>query len=357
MKPATPTRILWYGLLAGVASAALGTWYFLSSSESSSQVISPSMVCDVTPIGEDKMADPGYYTIKFVAYGDIDSDDDVPCGMISDVRIAIIHQKGGGLVNWWEAVGGNELGIKKLIPPGARVPTTAEKLSSAPAQFITTGPDGTVEVTIPYDPEWADYSLCAISSTDNLIAGCSHDLYLREPYLDPVAHITPYHVTVYTYFAHGHAVIEARSSNRYQQFLGVAGSAWAPATLAFTATLGDDIEPDQPYNAGIAIVADTHVNAWWADISRNSDGSDRYGLDKSHVNAELLAHDWVHVITTGSDGSTEITLPPGDYLICGLAYTLRGRTECVYENLASGHHKFIVNFLAGGNTMVIAKVD
>ena len=158
------------GLLAGAAGTALIARYSFSPSESSSMVTFPSAVCDVTLLDEPTAADSGFddsYTVRFVAYGDIDSDDDVPCGMLPGTRIAIIHQKRDEnvLQNWWEAVGGDELGIEKFIPLGARVPTTAEKLSNAPAQFITTvttGADGTAMVSISYDREQGDYSLCAI---------------------------------------------------------------------------------------------------------------------------------------------------------------------------------------------------
>ena len=164
------------GLLVGAAVTALVAWYLYSPSGSTSQVVSPSEVCDVMPLDKPTRAASGYFTVRFVAYGDVDSDDDVPCGMLPDVRIAIISEKSGGeWRSWWEAVGGNELGISQFMPLGARVPSTAEKLSKAPAQLVSTGPDGTAEIIIPHDPEENDNSsLCAISPVEDLIVGCSH---------------------------------------------------------------------------------------------------------------------------------------------------------------------------------------
>ena len=338
------------GLLAGAAGTALTAWYFFAPSESSSTIIFQSAVCDVMPLDEPTAADSGSdgsYTVRFVAYGDIDSDDDVPCGMLPDVRIAIIHQKRDKnvLQSWWDSVDGDELGIEKFIPLGARVSTTTEKLSNAPAQFITTvttGVDGTAMVPISYDREQGDYSLCAILPIEEMIAGCIHDFYLLSPKT---------HTTVYVYLTHGHAIIEKSNSDRYQRFLDGSKSAQALTKITVTSNMLDDVEPDRPYkSAGVAIVADIHVNTWWAAISEYPGG-----LDRSFVSADLVAHDWVHMLTTDSDGLAEAALPPGDYLICGFAYALGGPTECLYENLASGHHKFIVNFWAGGNAVGIVK--
>ena len=118
-------------------------------------------------------------TVRFVAYGDFDSDDDVPCGMLPEVRIAVVEAD--DRLNWWEAVGGSELGIEGFIPPGTRVLTSAERLAAAPAQFVTTGADGTAEMLVAYDPKIRVYSVCAILPGDDLIAGCNNnDLRIGE---------------------------------------------------------------------------------------------------------------------------------------------------------------------------------
>ena len=352
----TRLRLIWLGscagLLAGMACTVLIVWYLLSSSGSSPTTVSPSAVCDVASLGEPTVADPEHYTIRFAAYGDVDSDDDVPCGMISGARIAVLHEKSFEWVldGWWAAVGGNELGIVKRIPPGARVPSTADKLLAASAQFITTvttGPDGTAELpNLVYDSESPDYSFCAISPVDDLIAGCIHDFSLRNR-TQPGAHIT-----AYVYFTHGHAVIEMRSSDRYQRFLDGAVSAPSAVTITFEATTqtGDFERPKPAADQIMVVVDDSHVNAWWAAISENE--VDPLESGKSHVSPEVLANEWVQVAVTGEDGSAEMTLTPGDYLICALTWT--SRVECLYENLPDGRHKFeIYNF--EGSQMSIRK--
>ena len=375
MKPATPTRILICGLLAAGAGAACSggdapvpqaasavTQVAPSVSQAvpvtsrtlpvspSSMLVSSSTVCDVMPLDKPTLAeyrsDDGYMaTVRLVAYGDVDSDDDVPCGMLPDVRIAVISEEFFGeqaFQDWWEAVGGNELGIEEYIPPGVRVPSTAGRLSDAPAQFVTTSSDGTVEVPVAYEPEPYDYMFCAIWPLDDLIAGCN---YL------PSAVLSIY-TTVYVYLAHGYAVVDLDSSDRYQRFLDGTGSAGAPATVTFDAVSTDDTGPSQPYeDAIIAVIADADVTAWWAAVSDNGDNP--LESDRAFANSEVLAHDWVNVITTDPDGLAVATLSPGDYLIC--AEPSRSLKGCLYENFASGNHRFHVNYWDGGNDFSLIK--
>lgn len=336
-----------------MAGTAVVARYFLSSSETFPTVVSPSAVCDVSPLGEPTASDLGYYTVRFVAYGDMDSNDDVPCGMLPEVRIAVIHEKRGENVmrNWWEAVGGSELGspndyFPKYLPPGVRVPTTVEKLATAPAQFINTvntGPEGTAEMSISHNRE-RRHSLCAIAPTGDLIAGCIYDFPRKTPET---------HITVYIYFTHGHAVIEEGSSDRYQRFLDGTGSIKSPATVTFTAMISDDFSTEPHSDVSMVVVGDAHINAWWAVVS-----DDRYNpLDLNQVLVEpnMLEHDWIHVINTGPDGLAETALPSGDYLICALDLAFRGNARCLYEYLAGGHHKFLIHYSDGGADFAISK--
>ena len=317
-----------------------------------SVAFSPSTVCDMVPLGEPVRAGDDTATVRFVAYGDVDGDDDVPCGMLPDVRIAVISQEGSKdkLLSWWTAVGGDELGIETFIPPGARVPTTSERVSAAlaaaSAQFVTTGPGGIAEVLIDHED---DYSLCAISPANDLIAGCYH-------YLRPRGSV---HITVYIYFIHGHAIIEIEgndwyqeTNDRYQRFLDDEVWSGELATVTFNATDMDDIEPSRPYSdADIIVIGDDHVNAWWAAVSDN--GTNELDAARVSIGSEVLVHNWVHVITTDPDGLAETALSPGDYLICSV--TWNGRLRCVYENLASGYHMFEVNFWEGGGDFSITR--
>ena len=337
-------------------------------SQASPAVISPSAACDVAPLDKPVRVGGGMVTVRFVVYGDFDSDDDVPCGMLSDVRVAVVEAN--DRLNWWEAVGGSELGIEKFIPPGARVPTTAERLAAAPAQFVTAGADGMANMLVAYDPEFRVYSVCAIMPGDDLIAGCNNnDLRIGESTLNS---------TVYIHLSHGHAILEVESSDRYQRFLNGTASSTAPATIMFEATSFDDTidisdsllehiledglddiseHPDyedmiqsyaQPIDGLDVIVVDNaYVNAWWEVVSDN--GVNELEVRRLRVDSEVLEHDWVHVMSTDQDGLAETMLSPGDYLICSVTYW-DGGLDCVHENLASGNHKFYVEFWNGGNS-------
>ena len=324
--------------------------------------LSPSSVCDVVALSEAAGGGPGpdgryTTTVRLVAYGDVDSDDDVPCGMLPDVRIAVISEEGAysayaerdNMLNWWTVVGGSELGIERFIPPGVRVLSTAEGLLAAPAQFVTTGPDGTVEVPIAYDRGSDSDSFCAISPIGDLIAGCRHHLSLGNR-----SKRSNYYITVYIYFTHGHAILDVGSSDRYQRFLDGEESSWELAIVKFEATDYDDVAPSRPAsNVDIIIVDDDHVNAWWAAVSDN--GANELDADRVVIDSEVLIHDWVHVVTTGQDGLAETTLLPGDYLMCPVNW--RGHLVCAYENLANGHHKYNVDFSSGGNHTAFIKTS
>lgn len=332
------------GLLVGVAGSALVAWYLFLLSGSSPTIFSPSVVCDVTPLDEADESGDETVTVRFVAYGDMDTDDDVPCGMLPYINIAIIRYFDAQvLTDWWEVVGGGELGIMGSMPPGVRVPTTAERLSAGAdqigAEFITivaTGPEGTVKLPITVNPESSspNYLVCAISPGGDVITGC-YDLFSRFSRLPANDYYT-----VYIYFTHGHAVIEPVSSDRYQRYLDGAKSTGTPATVTFEAILGEDIEPDRPYaGTDVIIVGNAHVNAWWTAVSDN--GANGLDARRLRVDSKVLAHDWVHVVTTGPDGLAKTALPPGDYLICVWS-------QCIYHNLTSGDHKFLVNYCCGG---------
>ena len=354
MRPPSYRILFW--ILCALLIATVGVFYTYSNSTVPA-VFSLSAVCDVAPLDEVTESGDDTVTVRFVAYGDVDGEDDLACGMLPGVRIAVISEEGAysafeeenRLLKWWTAVGGDELGIETFIPPGARVPTTAKKLSAAPAQFVTTGSDGIAEMSFAYDRESPRYSLCAISLAGDLIAGCNHNLSLGH-----LSRRSNYHITVYIYWAHGHAVIETGNSDRYEWFLDGTRSTRTPATVTFEAILGDDIEPDQPYdNVVMIVVDDAHVNAWWAAVSNN--GANKLESDILWVGSEALAYDWVHMITTGSDGTAQTAVPPGDYLICSTTTHSGGRLRCLYEYLVSGDHQFEAYFWAGGNAGNIRK--
>lgn len=332
-----------------------------SAPQTAPAVVSPPVVCDVIPLenawldeatridfGSDdndtvsveEATGSEVHTApyRFVAYGDIDSDDDMRCGMLPDVRVAIIQRRTNEALfeDWWTAVGGSELGIERLAPPGVRVPSTAEKLSKAPPQLAVTGPDGTAEILLASYQDQIEYMLCAISPVEYLIAGCG--LLHGGTIISDRSLIQ----TVYIYFTHGHAVIEIGSSDRYQRFLDGVDASDEPAVVWVTARRSS--EPI--WDARVAVVESAHVNDWWEEISE--DGANELDMSRSpYVGSDVLRHEWVSVVATGPDGLDMITLPPGDYLLCEVTGVIIS-AGCLYEDLKGGrHHVFKINFYEG----------
>ena len=402
MKPTTSTRILICGLLTAVSAACTAqdspapidaatdsqpTTISLDNATDSQPTpqtlpvaFSPSAVCDVVPLDEPVRVSDDTATVRIVAYGDIDSEDDVPCGMLPGVHVYAIRDEPNADVFevWWTTVGGDELSEKyPKLPPGVQVPTTAERLSAVleqqlitvtttnystgrvrfdrfakGAEFITaatTGPDGIVELSLAFDPKsddlTADYKLCVIAPVEYLTVRCTDFiLFLQKDS----------HTTAYAYFTHGHAIVKIDSNDwqqggykdRYQRFLDGVISSGEPAIVQFKATgyadvMVDDILPSRPAaDVDVIVVGDAHINAWWAAVFSNKPYT--YELYNS---PEVLDHDWVHVVTTGLDGLAETIIPPGDYLICST--TTGDKLVCVYENFTSGSNKIQVSFLKG----------
>ena len=344
-----------------------------------SVAFSPSAVCDVVPLDEPVRAGDNTATVRIVAYGDIDSEDDMPCGMLPGVHVYAIRDEPNTDIFevWWTTVGGDELSEKyPKLPPGVQVPTTAERLSAVleqpititttnystgrvrfdrfakGAEFITaatTGPDGIVELSFAFDPEsddlTLDYKLCVIAPVEYLTVRCTDFIIFLQKNS---------HTTAYAYFTHGHAIMEVDGNNwpqrgyndRYQRFLDGVISSGEPAIVKFEATgyadvMVDDILPSRPAaDVDVIVVGDAHINAWWAAVFSNKPYT--YELYNS---PEALAHDWVHVVTTGLDGLVETMIPPGDYLICST--TTGDKLVCIYENFASGSNKIQVSFWKG----------
>ena len=353
-----------------VVAACAGASEPAGSSEPAPSVPPPTTAA--RQFGVPDQADPpdeGTVTVRFVTYGDIDPDDEVPFGMVPDVQIAIIKEDEiigedyftkekeirDNLRLWWETVGGHDLGIEKRIPPGVSVESTQEQLAAAPARFVTTGSDGTVEVPVDYTRDSYTYSFCAISPVvDNLIAGCNSNKWgislrgVKE-------------TTIQIYFTHGYAIVEAWQvdGDRFQRFSDGVEASDEPAYLWVNATAdgGDVVYRDElppplspVWDARVAVVDGAHVNDWWGAIS-DDDANANGALNMSrgpNVASEVLDHDRVHVVATGPDGLGIISLPPGDYLLCEIT-GMWIAAGCLYEDLVGGRdHVFEIHFSEGG---------
>ena len=336
------------------AAACAGAAEPADSSEPASSVPPPTTAA--REFGVPARTDPpdeGTVTVRFVTYGDIDPDDEVLYGMIPDVQIAIIKEDEiigedyftkvkeirDNVRLWWETVGGHDLGIKERIPPGVRVQSTPEQLASAPARFVTTGPDGTVEVPVDYTKDSYRYSFCVISPVvDNLIAGCNtRGMSLLAP---KWVHET----SIQIYFNHGYAIVEPWrvGGDRFQRFSDGVESSDEPAYLWVNAGEISDIAYDGDlsgwpvWDARVAVVDGAHVRDWWEAIS--DDGASELDMSRyPYIGSEVLEHDWVRVVATGPDGLGLISLPPGDYLLCEVT-GVRILAGCLYEDLVGGRH-------------------
>ncbi len=300
---------------------------------------------------EEKESKAYVATLKFVAFGDVDGDGGGGFGVVPDMRVAIIEE--ADLGDWWSAVGGNALGIRERIPSGVQVQATAAGLESAPAQWVTTGPDGTAEISFTFtEPKYSLF--CVVSPVvDNLIAGCTR--HVRRIWKVN---------TFYVHFSHGRAFLDIKqdSEEQYQQFLAegepvtrTRRSLTGPRQYTATATIIAFLYGEHPgesfFSPGIpiAIIEDADIGAWWTAISDNGEVDLNLSLEphwpdwaigKRHVDRgiyydpETLEAAPARIVTTGPDGSVEVELPVGTYLFCNISKVLTG---CDYEYISTSY--------------------
>ena len=290
--------------------------------------------------------------VRFVAYGDVDPDDDIPFGVILDVQIAVITTRESA--DWWNTIGGDTLGellsgAQMYIPPGAQIQSTAEDIAASPIDFVTTGSDGTAETYL--DPSQY-FSVCAVSPVDEIIAGCN----LSES----VWRMRDGNPIFYIYFSHGHAYIEneQNGSERYHRFLYGDHDSYSPSeepavvTFISTAHTGTDVPPFIDYlapGASVAVIDDADIGAWWTAVSNNETAAPDlgpYSLSVSldwefgwgipydmEVRKRVVQSVPVRIIDIGWPGIIEVDMAPGDYLLCHVTYEFIA--DCNYDNIAA----------------------
>ena len=306
--------------------------------------------------------------VRFIAYGDVDPNDDIDFGVIPDVRIAVITYRESS--DWWNTVG-SEIseefpGAKLLIPPGAQMQSTAEAITASPIDFVTTGPDGTAETYLnPLKPS-RSFSICVISPIDDLIAGCSLKEWIRpeaineeriwsealNEWRDPTI--------FYIYFSNGRAYIdqELDGSERYYRFLYGDRDSYSPLsepatiTLVATGQIGTDVPPITDHLApgvSIAVINDADIGAWWTAVS--DDGAavndlGQYALSVlsgwefgwgipygSEARERVRQNTPVHYIDIDWPGILEVSMAPGSYLFCNVTYEYI--SHCDYESIVA----------------------
>ena len=318
--------------------------------------------------------------VRFIAYGDVDPNDDIAFGVIPDLQIAVINDRKSS--EWWNTVGGEVLGeqtpgSRMFIPPGAQMQSTAEAITASPINFVTTGPDGTAETYLnPLKPS-RSFSICVISPIDDLIAGCSLKEWIRpeainEERISSEALNEWRDPTIfYIYFSNGRAYIdqELDGSERYYRFLhgdrDLYSPSAEPATVTFVSTafpneLNNSLFEDKYLAPGaqVAVINDSDIGAWWDAVSDNG----KYPLyairgvesgwdipyDRA-VRERVRKNALIRTVVIGWPGITEVDLSPGDYLFCDL----RGLDEdnyavissCTYTDIAAARdYIFEVNY-------------
>ena len=287
--------------------------------------------------------------VRFVAYGDVDPNDDIPFGVISDVRIFTLND--GELLDWWDAIWDKDKGEmgQSGIPPGVQMQSTAEGIESVQTDFVTTESDGTTRTYV----EPGVYTICVVSPIDELIAGCLHKESTGRRR----------DIIFYVYFSNGRAYIddERDGGERYQRFLHRAQDSFIfsdePATVTFVST-GETGEMGGPFvdflasDASVAVIADADIDAWWkavvdfeeADSHGNgfslAVGGRRWDIRYGYATREMIRESQVN---TGSTGIVETTFTPGDYLLCHInGQSILG---CNYEDIAAARkYIFEVNY-------------
>lgn len=277
-------------------------------------------------------------TVRFIAFGDVDRGDGISLGIVPEVKIAVI--KDDDVSGWWKSVTGIEGYISPTyhIPPGVQVQSSFDGISTAPASFLTTGLDGTIETVFRFDSgSIGKHMFCVISPLDeNLIAGCSQIENVWLPSFDSLD------TTFYIYFSDGRAYVD-RNSRRYQRFMGEASApediSDATATATFVSILYSDISPPMFFrNILIAVIEDEDISNWWRTISDNGLQNDHEVLFLDyHVgirfDARAIGNVPARIVNTGYDAIAKIELGSGDYLLCEVNNGSIG--GCVYEHIAA----------------------
>ena len=369
--------------LAAGAACSGGSGAAPSSVPAESTVASSSVATTTTaelrilpyPLVDENEDGDAQVRVRFIAYGDVDPNDDIDFGIIPDVRIAVIDDR--ELSDWWDTIRGDNFSepprrTQLYIPPGVQVQSTVEDIAASPIGFITTGPDGTAETYL--NPS-EHFSICVVSPVAASIAGCS----LRETtgqWREMV---------FYLYFSRGRAYIEngQDGDERYRRFLygqDSYDSSDESATITFISTdytgeySTDDLEGKYlSPGAEVIVINDTDIDAWWAAVfdnevildngrnplgaSSSASGSasgdpaswelgwasyDREVRERVRKNASIrtLVIDWPGII--------EISLSPGDYLFCDLRNSDTGYgiiIGCDYVGIVAAQvYMFEVNY-------------
>ena len=302
--------------------------------------------------------------VGFFAYGD---GGDAATGVLAGVRIAVIEDPQA----WWKALRDDTPDGMEALPPGYQVKAAAGRLQEAPARIVTTGADGTAVADRATDR--SRYLYCALSpDVEDLIAGCS----------DPHQDAGYYSV----YFSAGRAYFislrgdRSDGSSHYGNFLLRRDWPTDPLTVTLVSVVALDFS-DEQYPDGVyyrngdtfAVVADADMGRWWSEISqgdslalslvflehfrvsvyaaaewsgshRSTDPELRWDeqVNLLRVPDDRLKSAPAQYLTTDADGTAQVSLTAGNYLIClvgqlDAAGNPRGARilDCIYEDITA----------------------
>lgn len=296
---------------------------------------------------------PRAVSMRFEAYANPDDDDGIDGGPVAGVELALFEV--GDRKQWWEAVApllDDRPAVWQGIPPGVAIQSSTAALSSAPAQFVTTAEDGVAGTTVE---ESNNYMACALSPVvEALIAGCS-DTYFRAG-------------KVYVYFSHGRAYLHtagrpsSKVYNRHERASDGAAPSSGDAELIVVSTqvCGSDVVSDTDAdtaeicltrNTPFAVIGDADVGAWWDAVSDGGRLSlDHYGRDAFvGSTSELIASAPARFYTTGATAVAEVSVDPGDYLLCAIQEGTAAKGfignlvwDCTYEDILPTHTNVVL---------------
>ena len=315
--------------------------------------------------------------VGFFAYGE--GGDDTTAA-VAGARVAIIDDPEA----WWKALRDDVPDGMEALPPGYQVRSTPERIASAPAQWITTGADGTAV------GDWQagkDHLYCAVAAgVDDLIAGCSQ--WQRGPgaRLNSI------------YFSNGRAFFMSAAddakdgSSHYSNLMLRRSDTLDPVKVTYVVrTLldwSDDEYPEGWYfhkTGALAVIEDADIGQWWRAISKtdelalsvvwsealeypiytatqwsgshqNTDPGLRSSERPSYLKVSRATFDAApaQYLIIEADSIAEVTLDAGDHLLCSLRLSTAGRTglgsssvvSCVYEDIV-GPHDTVIDDVSG----------
>ena len=292
--------------------------------------------------------------VEFVASAHRGDGDGTDSAALAGVTVAIVEWN--DRERWWEALGvyspHDGTGIRRGIPPGAQVASTAEQVAAAPARFVTTSAEGTAHAELDRSTY---YLFCAMSPDDaGLVAGCTNDY-------DPLRHSFGAPVTLHIAYSHGRAYLSAQapaagaaSGPGTGREAPVAVVATKPAARSYANALGELVWRHLDPNQDTAVIADADIGRWWDTISGGGPAAlDTERHDPIVVAAPLVEASPARVITTDYRGVATASLPVGNYLLC--AVHRAGRIDsrqlaCIYHHISDAHDNIFHAWCCGAES-------